>query len=153
MTTRPPERDASGPTPDELLVMAYVDGELDATERARLEARFAREPALAAELASQRRLGLLAREMAPREPEDHEWARIEASAHGGALRWSTWALVVLLPLAAIVALEAWCWSPTTSPLVRWSVTVLVALAIAAFVLTWAARWRARRYDPYTGVRR
>lgn len=69
---KPPE-----PSRDQLLAMAYADGELAGDERARFEARLAAEPLLAQEVAEYRSIELLAREMAPPEPADHEWARLE----------------------------------------------------------------------------
>ena len=69
---KPPE-----PSRDQLLAMAYADGELPAEECARFEARLADEPTLAREVAEYQTIELLAREMAPPEPADHEWARLE----------------------------------------------------------------------------
>src|SRR5260221_9774953 len=76
-TPRPPER---APNPEELLAMAYVDGELAPDERSAFEARLDREPALVREVAAQQRLAVLARAALPREPIDREWRALEDSA-------------------------------------------------------------------------
>lgn len=151
--SRPPAASERPPTADELLVMAYVDHELSPRERAEFEARCEREPALARELALQRGLDVLAREVAPREPEDHEWARFTASPLGRLQRVVGWVLIVVVPVLAIAALEFFVWRESVAPFVRWGVTILVGLGLTYFLLALRARLTTRPYDPYTGVRR
>lgn len=67
------------PTQGELLAMAYVDGELTGDERAGFEARLTGNDELARYVAHYRALELLARQMAPPEPADHEWMRLESA--------------------------------------------------------------------------
>lgn len=151
---RPPRAaEDAPPTADQLLIMAYVDGELSPAERARVDERCAREPELRAELAGQRRVAVLARELAPREPEDHEWERIARAPLGRVQRFALWTLVLGVPVLSIALLETYCWSRGTSALVRYGVTALVAMFVAAVVTAVVSRLRTRPYDPYTGVRR
>lgn len=141
------------PTPDELLAMAYADGEVTPEERARFEARLAAEPVLAREVAAQMRLTVLAREVAPPEPADHEWARIERSALHR-LGWLLAVVFVVLGLTCTIGYGTWCLACSDAPLV-----LKLALGLAAagfvtwFVLVARARARTRRFDPYTEVKR
>jgi len=141
------------PSRDELLAMAYVDDELAGEERARFEARLADEPELSRRVAEYRRLELLARAVAPPEPADHEWRRLEAEPArragvglGLALVVGGAALVVGWSLVELLASDA--------PLpVRIGVPALLAgLAILALSRL-RGRLRTRPYDPYTAVKR
>ena len=141
------------PTADELQAMAYADGELAPAERARFEARLAAEPALAREVSLQMRLTVLAREVAPPEPADHEWARIERSA-AHSLGWSLAVLSVVLGLTCTIGYGGWCLACSEAPLVlKIALGLVTAGFIAWFVLVARARARTRRYDPYTEVKR
>jgi len=64
------------PSRDQLLAMAYVDGELEESARAAFDQRLAREPALRREVSQLQELELLARSAAPPEPMDFEWAEL-----------------------------------------------------------------------------
>ena len=65
------------PSRDELMAMAYVDGELADDAALEFEKRLASEPALVREVADLKRLEVIARQVAPPEPIDHEWNRLE----------------------------------------------------------------------------
>lgn len=141
------------PTPDELLAMAYADGELDPDARARFEARLAGEPELARAVALQQRLNVLAREVAPSEPEDLEWARLERS-HVRRFGWSLATLLVLLGVAGALGCGVYGFACSeASPLLKLSVGLLAAGFLLWFALVARARARTGPYDPYTEVKR
>lgn len=145
-----PERE---PTSDELLAMAYADGELDTDARAALEARMRSDEALAREVAAQQRLHQLARHAAGPEPMDAEWERI-ARASGYRASHGIGATLIML---GGLSLGVWaCYALVTSRLELVPKLALGALITGLFVLTlraWLARRRTRPYDPYTEVRR
>ena len=146
----PTERE---PTPDELLAMAYVDGELDRAAREELERRLALEPVLRREVADLQRLALIARRSTPPEPMDHEWRALErewvhaggsrlgagligAGALGGALWLGYELLVSAAPLPAKLAGAA-----------------LLLGVLVHFLVSLRARLRTLPFDPYTEVER
>ncbi|MHC4261448.1 MAG: hypothetical protein ACYSWX_02930 [Planctomycetota bacterium] len=141
------------PTADQLLAMAYADGELDPESRADFERRMASEPTLAREVAEIRKLELLARAVAPAEPQDHEWARLEVDpwhrllTRGGlALFLGGIALEVALLLLGVQERLG------GSMLVASGSAILVGFTM---LLLAALRWRKRTlpYDPYVEVKR
>jgi anti-sigma factor RsiW len=141
------------PTRDELLAMAYADGELSDAGRAEFEARLAHEPLLRREVAELQRLALIARRCAPPEPKDHEWRRLEGEAlYGGGRRLA----LGLLAGGALTGVAGGGWALFSAGLPAW-VEVGAALLLAGFVvlLLVAVRGRLRTlpYDPYTEVER
>lgn len=141
------------PTPDELLAMAYVDGEIAAEERARFEQRLAREPQLAREVTELRALELVARRAAPPEPMDHEWTRLARSRSQRSLWLAGW-LALLAGLLGLLGWSLWCLECSDWPLAP-KILLPLALAGAAVLLGAAVRARRRtmRYDPYRNVQR
>ncbi len=147
---RPPEPE---PTRDEMLAMAYVDGELNAETRVELDRRMAAEPTLACLVAHYQELDLLAREMAPPEPADHEWARLEldlVQRTGVGLGW------ILFVLGCLGLAATSVWSVATSEMPIWSKTLTLAV-IGGFGLLLSTTVRARlavfHCDPYRKVQR
>jgi anti-sigma factor RsiW len=141
------------PSPDELLAMAYVDGELKPKDRAAFEARLDREPALVREVAAQQRLAVLARAALPREPLDLEWQRIRGSpVHrlGLPLGWT------LLALGAS-GLALWCACEVACANIGIAPKLLTAALASGFLLLFLlavrARVRTRPFDPYDDVQR
>jgi hypothetical protein len=144
---------APEPTRDELLAMAYVDGELGAAERQAFEQRLARESALAREVVELRALDVLSRAAAPPEPADHEWARIARSPLTRTLGPLAWALVVL----ATAGLIGWLlWTECSCGLELAPKICVVALTLGLMTLLGLQvrnRLRTLPYDPYTKVKR
>lgn len=141
------------PTPDELLAMAFVDGELDAAAAARFAERMRREPALAREVALLRGLELVARRMTPPEPADTEWERLARDPlQRGAVR-----LGFALALAGAVGLGLWSLLlVATSHLALAPRLCVLALGLGlllVFLTVLRARLRTLPYDPYTEVER
>jgi anti-sigma factor RsiW len=141
------------PTADELLAMAYADGELAPEARAQFEARLAREPALRGEVASQHALALLARASAPPEPLELERLRVEREPLQRGLLAAAWALLVLGAAALVLAGEIALWTSRSGLGVKFGVTALLT-GLALLALR-AARLRARtrHLDPYRDLKR
>lgn len=142
------------PTADELLAMAYVDGELDAEAARAFERRMLDEPELAREVAELRRLEVLARTLAPPEPQDGEWARLRADpVHRVLTRLGAVLLVGGLGVEVALGLTGLLEHTRVGRLIL--VTGLASLAGFTMLLIAALRWRRRNlpYDPYVKVRR
>ncbi|MFT5049365.1 MAG: anti-sigma factor RsiW [Chlamydiales bacterium] len=146
----PPERE---PTPDELLAMTYADGELDEASCGEFEARLAAEPALAKEVAGHLSLAVMARKMAPPEPMDHEWKRLELDPMQRAGIRLGWLLLTLgaIGLAGWSIVEVSQSDMELAP--RSLVLSLIAGSIVLLLTTLRARLRTLPYDRYTGVER
>lgn len=141
------------PTRDELLAMAYVDGELAAQARAEFEQRLAAEPALRREVSALRDLELLARQAAPKEPADHEWA---ALAREPSQRAALGLGAGLLIVGALALLMVGMWElvrAELAPLLKWPLAALVLGAAFLFGAVLRARLRTLPHDPYRKVQR
>ena len=142
------------PTRDELLAMAYVDGELADDARTEFEARLASEPALLREVAELKKLEVIARQTAPPEPIDHEWKRLEKEVvhAGGHFLGFLLAALGTLGLAGWGMLEVFRDDELT--LVP---KLLIGMTIGGFAVLFLvilrARLRTLPYDPYTEVQR
>ncbi|MEC8494787.1 MAG: hypothetical protein VXZ39_07690, partial [Planctomycetota bacterium] len=66
--TAPGAGEEGAPPPDELLAMAFADGELSPEERLAFEQRMVREEGLARLVSEHMALDVLARRVAPKEP-------------------------------------------------------------------------------------
>ena len=146
-------REEREPTRDELLAMAYADGELPAAERVAFEERMASESALRREVTELRKLELIARQVAPREPMDCEWEQIEKGlVHRAGL--GVGFLALLLGAIGITAWIAWDLARSELGLVP---KILVFLVLGGLLLLFLVvlrnRLRTLPYDPYTEVQR
>lgn len=141
------------PSPDELLAMAYADNELDAVQRAQFEARLAREPSLAREVADQLRLGMLARSVAPPEPEDHEWARMARSPLRKLGFYVAWIAILAGALGSLCLGEIELVRSNCPIELKWSLSLLVGGLLLLLLLVARGRMRARVFDPYTEIKR
>ena len=141
------------PTRDELLAMAYVDGELTAEGRAELEGRLAASPELRREVSQLKELELLARAAAPREPMDHEWEELARDPVQRGSLGLGWVLLVLAVLGALGYGVFELFASDAAPLLKLLVGAL-ALGLALLLgATVRARLRTYPLDPYRKVQR
>lgn len=143
---RPPSR-------DELLAMAYADGELAVHARREFEARLANDAGLRREVARQLEIAVLAREAAPPEPMDHEWNKIRAAPaykFGIGLAW----FLILFSSAGLLGWgEVELLQSNLDLPVKVLATLFLCGLILLFVLTWRARQATQHLDPYREVHR
>ena len=147
------KRQSEHPSRDDLLVMAYVDDELADEQRDLFHYRLADEPRLARQVAAYQKLAVLARQMAPAEPTDLEWARLQSSAvHRGGVGIG-WLLLGL----GFVLYGIWsCFAVAQSELSLLGKCSILIPSLG-FVLLLVIRIRDRRrllpLDPYTDIER
>ena len=141
------------PTPDQLAAMAYVDGELPSVERAAFEARLEREPDLALEVASLRKLEILTRRLAPAEPIDTEWRRLELDPMQRTMGGLGLGLLFLMAFGGTLWLFVLV---IQGDMELFPKTLLLGGMIGVVLLLLSAlraRLRTLPYDPYTHVER
>lgn len=143
------------PTRDELLAMAYADGELLGEERRAFELRLVTEPQLAEQVRDVRALAILARQVAPPEPQDAEWERLERDLLQRLLKRGGYTLFSVAAAASLVLVLLFAFEVTSyrQPLVAGCTVCWIAGGITLLVAT--LRWRARTHphDPYVHVKR
>lgn len=141
------------PTRDELLAMAYVDGELDETGRAELEQRLATSPALRREVSTLKELELMARAAAPAEPMDHEWQRLARDPLQRGTLGLGWILLALGGLG-VLGFGSFEFLRSDAPLL---LRVALASAFLGLALLFGAilrgRLRTLPLDPYRKIQR
>ena len=142
------------PSRDELLAMAYVDGELADDAVLEFERRLPDEPALVREVAELKRLEVIARQAAPLEPIDHEWNRLEKEVvhAGGHFLGFLLAALGTLGLAGWILFELFG-DNELSLVPRLLIGMLVSGLAILFLVILRARLRTLPYDPYTEVKR
>lgn len=141
------------PTTDELLAMAYADGELSADATRVFESRLAHDARLRALVADQQRIAVLAREAAPSEPLELASLIVERGVLFPVLGFVGRALLVV----TLVWLAAWLactctegtWCP---PIAGAALSALVGIALLA-IRAALVRRATHHLDPYQGVRR
>ena len=135
--------------------MMHADGELPAGEGESFEARLAREPLLAAEVAAQRRLALMARNWSPRDAALEAWEARESTPTARVLRW----LGVVVLFAGIVILVGCMHFVLTSEysrVPRWMAYAFEGALLGFMFLLWRAvraRLATRHLDPYRDLER
>ena len=141
------------PSRDELLAMAYVDGELDEAARQSFEVQLTESESLRLEVVELRKLGILARSMAAPEPIDLEWRRL---ALDPLQRTSTVMGFAALAVGA-TGLAGWVgwmvWSSALPTTPKALLAVLCLGALVLFLVTLRGRLRTLPYDPYTEIER
>ena len=141
------------PTRDQLLAMAYSDGELSIEGRQEFEDRMSHEPALGLEVSRYVTLAAVARQVAPTEPIDTEWARIEKDPMHRFTTGVGWLLFV----GGGFGLGAWgSYEVLVSdmPLLpKCLVAAMIAGFLVLFLTTARARMRTLPYDPYRSIER
>lgn len=148
------EREPKPPSPEELEAMAYVDGELDPEAARAFEARLASDPWLQREVSQLQGLAVIARQVAPPEPVDHEWARIDTDP---LQRTASGAGFALALVGSLLGLAWLAWAVGTAddvPLVAKAIVLATGGGLALVFLTvLRRRLRSLPYDPYTKVKR
>jgi anti-sigma factor RsiW len=141
------------PTRDELLAMAYADGELTPEAHEQFRVRMQHEPKLAKAVSDHQRLALVARQLAPPEPMDYEWQRIAEEGHSRAWAGLAWALMFVggLGLAGWAVLEVY--RSELDPLAKTLSGALLVGILLLFLYTLRNRLRTLPFDPYTEVQR
>ena len=145
-----PERE---PTRDELLAMAYVDGELEEAAVRDFEERLKASSELTREVADLNRLAVLARQVAPPEPMDYEWERLAqdpAQRSGMSLGWT------LLFLGVVGQIGWFLWALFSSDAAVGLKLATGALAIGGltlFLIVLRQRLKTLPFDPYRDVQR
>ena len=143
----------SQPTREQLMAMAYADGELEGTARAEFEALMAERPDLAREAAAAQRLLVLARAAAGPEPMDHEWRRLAADPLQRASHWGGFALLAL----GLTAFLGWItWRVAGAP-PAWPLQLALGASALGTLLLFLGALRARLctlpFDPYRDIER
>lgn len=141
------------PSREQLLAMAYVDGELDEAARAAFEKELATREDLRREVTQLKRLELLARRAAPPEPMDHEWKKLAAEPlHQGSTVLGFLALAI-----GAIGLAGWGVYSILASELELLPKVLFALlcggGLVLFLVTLRGRLRTLPFDPYTEIER
>ena len=146
--TPPPE-----PSEDELLAMAYADGELNEEARREAAQRMASDEAFALRVAHYQRLDVTARS-ALQEPQDIAHAKLAAEPTQRATLGLGWAALSV----GLVGFYAWIfYVMVRDPEMPTTLKVLMLTGIGGFLLLFLAvlrkRLRELPFDPYTKVQR
>ena len=124
----------------EILLMGYVDGELDEADRRRVEEALASDPALQAELAEMRRLKDMTADLGIDDKTDSELKIFWGSVYNRMERRIGWMLL----LAGVLGLGALgLFFFLDSDETHWMVKVLTGcMGLGALILLWSV-WRER----------
>ena len=146
--TPPPE-----PSEDELLAMAYADGELNEEARREAAQRMASDEAFALRVAHYQRLDVTARS-ALQEPQDIAHAKLAAEPTQRATLGLGWAALSV----GLVGFYVWIfYVMVRDPEMPTTLKVLMLTGIGGFLLLFLAvlrkRLRELPFDPYTKVQR
>ena len=141
------------PSADELMAMAYADGELSAQQCEAFEQRLSAEPDLGRAVAEYRALEIMTRHMAPPEPADHEGERLSGEI-GQRVGLGMGQLLMVLGGVGLLALGAVEWAQSDMDPVPKALTGALGLgAFVLLILVARARLRALPLDPYRKVKR
>lgn len=141
------------PTREEMLAMAYADGELGGDERAEFERLLATREDLRHAVTRERALDLVARSSAGPEPMDAEWSVLERDlVHRSGLGVGL-ALALGGIALGLLSLLYLLWSAHLPIAVQLAVTAIVLGGFILLLRALRARLRTRPCDPYLEVRR
>ena len=124
-----------------VLLMGYLDGELDAAARARVEAALAADPALQGEFEEMRRLKELTTGLGVDGRSDAELDVFWGGVYNQLERHTAWVLLVL-GFAGIVAAGSYLFF--THPDTHWSIKAAAAAGMSGTLLLLWSVWRERR---------
>lgn len=149
-----PTGDAPPPSEDELLAMAYADGELQREEAVQFETRMENEPHLVHLVAEHHALDVLARRVAPPEPADRDWADLKKDPAFKATVGAGWMLVVIgASMSLLLGIWAVATNHSISPIGR---SVILGSLVGFGLLFASVAWRRARsfpLDPYRHIER
>jgi anti-sigma factor RsiW len=144
---------AREPSREELLAMAYADGELSGAERVEFERLLESREDLRRVVARERELAVLGRLAAGPEPMDAEWRALEQDhVHRAGLGVGLALVLGGLALGAASLLYL-LWSAALPLALQLGATATVVGAAVLLLRALRARLRTRPLDPYTGIRR
>ncbi|MEM8885014.1 MAG: zf-HC2 domain-containing protein [Planctomycetota bacterium] len=124
----------------EVLLMGYVDGELDEADRRRVEEALENDPSLQRELEEMRRLNDLTASLGIDDKSDQELKAFWGSVYNRMERRIGW-MLLLAGVLGLTALGLFLF--LESDATHWSVKVLTAvMGLGALVLLWSV-WRER----------
>ncbi len=137
-----------------VLLMGYIDDELEAAERVRVEEHLRDCPACTRELESYRRLGRTLDEMSFVEPSDVVWENFHKRLYNRAERTVGWVLaaagVIMLIAYALYELFR---TPEVASFVKVGVAALVIGALLLLTSVVRVRLRTYRVDKYKEIKR
>lgn len=148
-----PSADAE-PSEEELLAMAYADGEMTPEESLRFESRMEAEPRLVHQVAEHHALDVLARRIAPREPADYDWAALQLDPLYQGTVGAGWFLLIA---ATALSFALAVWAVATNEGISYLHRGLILSSLLGFTLLFLTvlwrRIRAIPLDPYRHVER
>ncbi len=142
------------PSEEELLAMAYADGEMTPEESLRFESRMEAEPELVHRVAEHHALDVLARRIAPKEPADHDWAALQLDPLYQGTVGAGWFLLIA---ATALSFALAVWAVATNEGISYLHRGLILSSLLGFTLLFLTvlwrRIRAIPLDPYRHVER
>ncbi len=142
------------PGEDELLAMAYADGELDPDEAAAFVTRLRAEPELLRLVAEHRALDVLARQVGLPEPAEIDWSNLREDRTYRGTTLAGWVLVIAsAAVGAAMASGAFLFDDTVPAPAR----ILAGASVLGLALLFSSvlrrRLRAIPLDPYRHLQR
>ena len=141
------------PTPDELLAMAYADGELDVEARREFEERLRTSEELAVEVARHQKINVLARNSALPEPQDFEWERLAKDPLQRTGLGLGWVLVLFGSIGGAAWIGFGLFQSDMPVFLKLCLYALIVGFGSLFLAVLRRRLRTLPYDPYTEVQR
>jgi anti-sigma factor RsiW len=142
------------PNEKQLMLMAWLDGELSSEERGRFETMLRDDPALAAEAAQQRALVDMTKSLHNLEPTEGEMRRFWASFYNRTEWQVAW---VLLTAGLLGLVGEGIYLLLTAQSLSWVIKTAALSTLAGGVLlvwnTARLKMRTSRFDRYRGVMR
>ena len=123
------------------LLMGYLDGELDAADRARVERALAEDPGLARDLAQMRQLQEMLGGLGVDGRTDAELDAFWGSVYNQLERHTAW---ILLTLGFVGVVAAGGYLFFTHPGTHWSIKAAAACGLLGTLLLLFSVWRERR---------
>jgi len=142
------------PSEDELLAMAYADGELGAEEATNFSARLKAEPALLRLVAEHRALDVLARQVGHPEPAEIDWSDLKEDRTYRGTTAAGWILLTLsVSIGVAIASGEFLLDDTVPAPTR----ILAGAGVLGLALLFGSvlrrRLRAIPLDPYRHLQR